>query len=151
MKPENLTKLTEKIRELVPRLKELSFGCRFLDGRYSPRELVYLSKFTGEKCVAFWEQAGYGEAMSAEVVKIIGHPITLEAVLEALKVFLKNNEGVFVNQYGMFYVEDRELKINGTMKPVVLSYSNLGWHFGQPWENQHEVHLFLFKLFNLEG
>ena len=97
----NTFKETEaEIRRLVPRLMELSFGCEiYLKEVFNRDER---SKYA--KVLKKWYSDKGGHRVSYEVpsgtcgwghqsidsIQIIGHPITLEDVLEAIDIYIKN-------------------------------------------------------------
>lgn len=75
------TATEERIRELVPRLKELSFGC--IVELNTGTTLVCLKTY-GDSFDAFYLKEGERRCPSKnQIRKIIGHPIDLEDVLEA--------------------------------------------------------------------
>lgn len=86
----DFSKTSARIRELVPRLMELSFGC-VVD--------VCIQHEPGYESFVFnkWEQKGeifiktnHDEMLHIEEFGIIGHPIDLESVLDAVEKAWEN-------------------------------------------------------------
>ena len=87
---------TEKrIRELVPELQELSFGCEVFNIEENQKEIVWLTNLDMSKPEVYTNktypqyQASYrftfDEDASGYEYKILGHPIQLHHVLQAIR------------------------------------------------------------------
>lgn len=109
-----MTKLSERIAELVPGIKKLEFGCQVQRyPYYVPETLVYLKSYkNGEQEASFIrEDAISGTLTSREEIEswvILGRPIQLADVLRAI------NEAA---PYGYSYRVDTDnwLHIEGEM------------------------------------
>lgn len=113
-----LEKLTERVRELVPELMKLSFGCEVQSKRKGQKERVvseYCGRFTTPSMFA-----GCSKEDIEDGYEILGHPITLEHCRVAL---------VRVGGLEDWFKTDTEL---------CNQWKNL-----EPWEEQAEVHTFL--------
>ncbi len=132
-------KLEKRIRELVPELMELSFGCYV---RKNGDDFVINRKMTpfGKPEESFYKgkDVRTGKNVIAIYDEIIGHPIHLEHVLKAIKKVQENNIGFFINQYGICYSMIDEVKTKTCMSPVVLKYENLGFNLSKPFTDQNE-------------
>lgn len=85
----NLEQIKTKIYELVPRLKELSFGCRVhfqMDEEESVVKTVqYINEWETELgIVVECDEYEVGVLDAVDYAHVIGHPITLEHVIEAI-------------------------------------------------------------------
>jgi len=107
----NLEKTSAEIRRLVPRLMELSFGCRiktktgiYLAEEWNTADGAYIVyKLGGDKA-----KPNYAKLPGNTKYRIIGHPITLEDALEAFFTTKKANteyinELILIWQYGKPY------------------------------------------------
>lgn len=97
MKKELYEKISNRIYELVPRLKELSFGCKFLyESEWNDNILTFVCSYldTGRSVSVchLWDPDSESTInnFKKEDCKIIGHPITLEDVLEVINNKKKN-------------------------------------------------------------
>jgi hypothetical protein len=131
----------------VPRLKELSFGCKFLCAKeWEDDELIFLKKYqdTGnttsiEYCPPKDSCSGVlnsGDTKFSELV-IIGHPIDLESVLEAIDENLEDDgyAEVLHIRGGPGYYISHELK------------GSCVWETGKPLSEQSdETGLFLLDI-----
>lgn len=128
--------LAEKIYEMVPRLKELSFGC-LIDVRIpfeDTGEEVCIDTYKSKEDV--YVKTDY-ETYHEEEFAIIGHPITLESVLEAI-----NKGGTQCKETG--------IKDSGRFIAPYLNNSkleNASWDYGKPLSEQSdEVGEFLSEI-----
>lgn len=122
----NQQKAEQLIRERVPELQELSFGCevRWQDGEYDINKTVIIKGGAGYENY-YWDNQGnkfHGE----DIEEIIGHPIELHHVLMAIEKYLKeelpNASLIFLNQQMGSYV-----------KPLVTKC-----HLDKPFNEQSE-------------
>jgi hypothetical protein len=129
----NLQELKNRIYEICPELKELKMGCK-VSWTYE-HSLNSASKVLRTKKGII--VGGYGSTNLIRVIfegnknatdinlnklEIIGHPITLEAVLKAIN---KNNTGICINADGTFC----------QMTEGDMGYQ---WKLGEPLEKQSE-------------
>lgn len=87
------TVVEDRIRELVPRLKELSKGCRIvvsmraaIDPPLQHCRIIntdHKQKYFG---LDYGYHTGTGTCIRNDIEEVIGHPITLEDVFEALGI-----------------------------------------------------------------
>ena len=135
-----LQKTETEIRRLVPRLMELSFGCKFYYRKEWREDILtfvcaYLDTGNTTSVCHLWEKTSESTINDFDIneCEIIGHPITLEDVLEALMTF-QNDEEVNVSRISDFY-------------GLILRRD---WQFGKPYSEQpQEVHEFVANvLFN---
>lgn len=86
-KQELYNKIRTRINELVPRLKDLSFGCEvLLDNQYKKRviDIDYDENENIKSILSESSQIGMFEKTNPKGLEIIGHPIHLEHILEAI-------------------------------------------------------------------
>lgn len=135
----NFAETEKNIRDLVPRLKELSFGCLiYVAGDHDrvfriPDQVVVKQRKSGREYIRLkgvssqsWTEVEFEDFRNRADVKIIGHPITLEDVLEAVQK--KQSTSVEV-----FFDSDKDL---------VIRQSGDGpgglWSLGKPFPEQPE-------------
>ena len=147
MEKENLQKLEAEIRRRVPRLMELSFGCQVSFGNElhvliaDKGDGSYIEGTLNGKREVGGVNTHHGKICNDE---IIGHPIDLEAVLEAAQIHKKK---VCAN-YGVnsLWITDRTKPVRSHKDRFPTAY----WTFGKSFADQSpELHEFLFELFNL--
>lgn len=86
------TKVQNKIRELVPELMDLSFGCKYVAQLRNIKTGEILEGATGQDKVIGWKNGDtfinscLAEIKEQDIIKIIGHPIHLEHVLRAIEL-----------------------------------------------------------------
>ena len=126
------TATEERIRELVPRLKELTFGCQ-IQGIGGDEYVINETQLDTYVCdnsfeFLFTDCSNVYESKKKEDFKIIGHPITLEDVLDAVHQCEKEHD---------FDWED-----------VIMEILNR-WQFGKDFSQQtEEAKEFITALFN---
>jgi len=147
MTKENLEKLEQKIRELVPRLRELSFGCEVLDTKYNDRYRLapITAEINGRNIDIGGDPCCCGNIYRLEGrFEVIGHPITLEAVLEAVGLGLAMDFAGAINAQGYLILTWTCECLDCGVEPKTLTFL---WKLDKPWEEQEQVHNFLFNLF----
>lgn len=101
-KTEKLQSVEQRIRKLVPRLQELSFGCmyRVCKGKRTG-EIGIIGIITNEYGEYYashdFANVSKSELLRSDWYEIIGHPIDIEAVLEAIKVSI--DHGAYRHHY----------------------------------------------------
>lgn len=130
-----LETLTAEIQKLVPEILELSFGCEIITGNPYPvthiiRRMSFESVFDDD---AYTKDGHTGKwinvrpGATASIVKILGHPITLEHCRIAIRRHFKP-------------------PLSPTNDPdhplIALHYA---WKDLEPWESQTEVHTVIEK------
>lgn len=145
MKNEKLAFVEDKIRDLVPRLKELSFGCEVMMDQISG-DRKFIERVThDEKYGSIFTQSGFqfirdGDEFLLEDEhfdsKIIGHPIQLEDVLEAIE----NGTEYYLSIESSW--EDKIVfRVNGIYESFIY------WEYGKPLSEQSEELInFLYDL-----
>lgn len=110
MNGKKLEKLEAKIRELVPRLKELSFGCEVrISDFYLPNEGSAIVIFNDKKMISVIcdnkvrKDFRYGNVPNHDF-ETIGHPITLEDVLESIEEYKKQKFNVQTTSAAALFV-----------------------------------------------
>lgn len=131
----DFSKTEAKIRELVPRLKRLSFGCKVFRDKFEG-EGVVLEKTGTEDCytarAAFSGLLGFSSNF-IKVLKlrhddIIGHPITLDDVFEAF--FISKVQLECIEYYSRGIRISHYSKENGFIDKF--------WEYGKPFSEQPE-------------
>ena len=123
--PQLKTKIEERIRELVPELQELKFGCEVRLGllgyilnrkNYHKNWLCYpINEENDHQCLISQEEIDLDKTFT-----IIGSPIHLEHILMAIeKVDSGNQVRVFTN--GMFFGDIGDIKWGGHLVKYDLS------------------------------
>ena len=142
----NYQETEERIRNLVPRLKELSFGCEFI---WCNNLLIVVDRNEMAGKVRAYPKITEKEifrAIDTHRIKpkgIIGHPIDLEAVLEALVVSGKPKPYCFFAGK-IFEIGDSLLS---NSPETFLKRSVASWQYGKPFSEQdEETQLFIHKL-----
>lgn len=118
-----MTELENKIRETLPRLKELTKGCVFTDkNKVINYEVVGFSsdgKLTATYFNKFKISWDYNVDKFRIKYDVIGHPIKLNDVLEYLKG--KNTEVHSINKYGLFHDRNWKAVCNWDLSSVFLA------------------------------
>lgn len=143
-----LEAVERKIRELVPRTMKLSFGCEVIWGSWKYIIAGGLKEDSGRYTLMLTNGGGQIKDNGAYIPmeyfnKIIGHPITLSDILEAMHAYSKTNRScwVAINLKGGFM--DYE---GGGYEP---EENGIQWHFGKPFSSQTELINWLYDFFNL--
>lgn len=117
-----MKELENKIREALPKLKELTDGAII----YKPHFNVFSQKYDEGvfdeieyKFGKFFENGEELEYFKLDSDYIIGHPIKLNDVLEYLKG--KNTEVHSINKYGVFHDRNWKAVCNWDLSSVFLS------------------------------
>lgn len=147
----NKTKLQlveAKIRELVPRTMEPKFGCHILFGNEvhvliaDKQDGSYIEGVLNGEGEVWGLNTHRGRKANSE---ILGHPVTLGDVLEAVSEYETEERQFYVDMDGYFFrQQDGHLQ----MLPWWDS-DHVRWIPDLPFENQYRLHDFLYKLFNL--
>lgn len=157
-----LEAVERKIRELVPRTMELSFGCECVGGAFN-EPLIYHYYGADQSEYGNGNDGHYlicldrrGSVFTSTVdFKIIGHPITLEDVLEAIGQsgdYGISSDGDLLEHTG----DDRGWRTIACKKCNRFSewcectpQFSVKWHFGKPLSDQTELINWLYEFFNL--
>lgn len=110
---EKLQQLESKIREIVPSLQELSFGCEVEvcgireDNPGCEKDVIVDGRISDGRITL-----GYYGEMFIENFIVLGHPILLHHVLQAIE---KSGKELHINEQGiMFDRQDLEMSYKGT-------------------------------------
>jgi len=133
------TATEKKIRDLVPRLKELSFGCEYIGKQMkSPSKIHCIFRgyvqLVGKIDIKVEE---FHDKLNRGVYKIIGHPIRLEDVLEAYREHKKDSLEEFelivdaCGTFGFVYAD-------GTHEWAKTDTAQLVWATGKDFSQQRD-------------
>ena len=126
----NLQKTSAEIRRILPRLMELSLGCKVKSSQYPNLDFMIIRKDPHREYDNYLLIYNDGTIYQPrENLEIIGHSITKEDVEEAIGLFMQRCE--MWNQEG----EDNILQLNRI------------WGYGKPYHQQSsEVHNFVANI-----
>lgn len=143
-------KTAAKIRELVPRLRELSFGCKVsYDWGDENISHYIVSVYDGGNFVEVLSWAGGYSSSTPNLninprLKVIGHQIRLEDVLEALSFIVPNIKGE------SFYMVDPHGNFIEVFNSVLMKRDGV-WEIGKPFSEQsQECQDFIADLLNID-
>jgi len=123
----NLQDLENAIYNSIPRLRELSVGCQvdFKDAKYP---MTLFSKANG--LLRFIDKNGTSYAWPEEetkgFMKIIGHPILLNDVLEWLRLIDKDKDYYSIDYFGNL------LKFNYDSEYICWEKTKMNWNLSKP-------------------
>lgn len=133
--PEQLAELEERIRELVPGSRDLSFGCEVVisfpeiekDLQPAFGKGIYLGELDGLHSVITYGLVHRVE--ERQISEVIGHPITLEHCNIAIKRW--RDAAYDTDEYIL-------------PRHILRNELSCSWRDLEPWEEQHDVHRFLY-------